>query len=147
MNRMKRITYAACALTLAVLTAIAAGACSDDSTAVIVVPTPILLSNEFTGTLTPNGAASYPFNVLSSGTVTGTIVSLSPDITQQVGFGIGIWDGLSCQASPGIWNDKATQNTIVIGSVNAAGALCVRIYDSLGTLPQPETYTITVLHP
>lgn len=148
---MKRITHVArtpARAAVAVLMALAAGACTgSNNTASTTAPTPVVLSNEFTGTLTLNGAASYPFNVLTSGTVTGTIASLSPDLTQVVGFGIGVWDGLSCQAAPGVWNDRASQNTIVVGQVNAAGSLCVRIYDSQGTMPQPEAYDITVTHP
>ena len=145
---MKRLTYFACALTLSVLTTITVAACtSSDNSGTTTAPTPTVLSNEFTGTLTSNGAASYPFNVLTAGTVTATIVALAPDLSQLVGFGIGVWDGFSCQATPGVWNDKASQGTIVIGSVNSAGSLCVRIYDSQGTLPQPETYDITVTHP
>ena len=147
---MRRITRFACALALAALavTAITAAACTgNDNSGSTTAPTTALLLNEFTGTLTQNGAQSYPFNVLSSGTITGKIETLSPDLTQIVGFGIGVWDGLSCQASPGVWNDRASQNTIVEGQVNAAGSLCVRIYDSLGTLPQPQTYDILVTHP
>lgn len=139
---MKRIICLLCAFGLA------AASCTGNDTATTAPTTAApLLSNEFTGTLTQNGAASYPFTVLASGTVTGTIVSLAPDLSQLVGFGIGVWDGFSCQASPGIWNDKASQNTIVTGTVNAAGSLCVRIYDSQGTMPQPSTYDITVTHP
>ena len=139
---MKRLIFLACALGLA------AASCTNNDGATTAPTTPApLLSNEFTGTLTQNGAATYPFNVLASGIVTGTIVSLAPDITQLVGFGIGVWDGFSCQASPGIWNDKASQNTTVTGQVNSAGSLCVRIYDSQGTLPQPVAYDIMVTHP
>ena len=128
--------------------ALAAAACSNNSNATTTTtePTPTT-TNEYTGTLTLNGAASFPFAVLASGRITATILSLSPDSTVLVGFGIGVWDGVACDASPGIWQDKATQGSSVIATVTASGSLCVRIYDSQGTVADPTDYDIQVSHP
>jgi hypothetical protein len=140
---MNRFTYPIVAL------ALAAGACGSgsDSTTTPTTPTPTVVSIEFQGTLTQNGAATFPFAVLASGQVTATIVSLAPDSSVIVGLGVGVWDGTACQATPGIWDDKATQGTAVVGNVTAAASLCVRIYDSRGDLPQPTDYDVKVDHP
>jgi hypothetical protein len=140
---MKRIMHLTGALALAV----AASGCSSSSSPVSSTPPPTLLTNEYTGTLSPNGAASYPFAVAAAGQVTATLALLTPDTAELVGFGLGVWDGAACQTVPGVWNDKATSGTVVIGQANAAGSLCVRIFDAQGTLPQPETYDILITHP
>ena len=133
---------------LALALAVTAVACSNSNSTTTTTTAPTTTtSNEYTGTLTQNGAATYPFAVLASGRIAATIVSLSPDSTVLVGFGIGVWDGAACDASPGIWQDKATQGSSVIGTVTQSGSLCVRIYDSQGTLTEPTDYDIQVTHP
>jgi len=128
-----------------VLAAAVASACGDSTSSTPVAP-PVTLTNEFTGTLTPNGAQTEPFIVQSSGAVAASILSLTPDSTSIVSFGLGVWDGASCQTAPGVWNDKATTGTTVLGQATASGALCVRIADAQGTLTQPQAFDISVTH-
>jgi hypothetical protein len=139
---MNRQILLACAL------ALTAAACSgSNATTTTTTPTVTTYANEFTGTLTQNGGQSYPFAVLSAGSVSASLIALSPDTTTLVGLGLGVWDGTACQAVPGVWSDKATQGTVVSGSVTSPGSLCVRIYDSTGALPQPQNFDLQVQHP
>jgi hypothetical protein len=131
---------------LAVVAALSA-ACGDDTTTTApITPPSANVTDTFTGTLTPNGATTHPFVAQSSGAVTAVITSLTPDTTTQVGIALGIWTSVSsCQVVTA--NDMATQGTTVLGTATGNGALCVRIYDSSGALPQPEAYQIDVSHP
>jgi hypothetical protein len=137
---MTRLTFGV------LMAAVATAACGSSTTATTTAPTPTTFASEYSGTLTPNGAQTFPFAVLTPGSVSATIPSLSPDSATNVGFGLGLWDGSSCQAQPGIWKDTATQGSAVGGNVTAVSTLCLRIYDSTGTLPQPEDFVITVTH-
>jgi len=129
------------------LATFASAACSSNNTA-ITAPTPTTISEVFTGTLTPNGGATWPFVAQTSGTVTATLTTLSPDSALQVGLALGTWNGSICQML--LTNDKATQGTVVAGTVSTSGTsgtLCVRIYDASGTLTAPESYQVNVDHP
>jgi len=127
--------------------ALAAG-CGDDTTTTStpITPPSANVTDTFTGTLNPNGGTTHPFVVQSSGAVQATITVLSPDTTTQVGIALGIWTSVSsCQVV--VANDKASQGTSVLGTATGNGALCVRIFDSSGVLPQVESYQIDVSHP
>jgi hypothetical protein len=100
----------------------------------------------FSGTLTKNGATSTAFTATAGGTVTATLTTLLPDGTVPVGLSLGAWTGSACQVS-GIANDAAVQGTVVTGTVTAAAALCVRIYDAAEKVTTTMNYTITVVHP
>ena len=138
---MVRLTWAS--LLLAVLGLGAAG-CSDGSTTTTPTPTSTIITNTFSGTLTPNGAASHPFTTTGSGAVTAALTTLGADSPAQVGLGLGTWNGGSCQIV--IANDKAAVGTVVTGAASGVGQLCVRIYD-VGNLVGPLTYDLQVVHP
>ena len=139
-DRMVRLTRAS--LLLAVL-CLGAAACSNDSTPTTPTSTSTIITNTFSGTLTPNGAASHPFTTTGSGTVTATLTSLGADSPAQVGLSLGTWNG-SCQIV--VANDKAAVGTVVTGAASGVGQLCVRIYD-VGNLVGPLTYDLQVVHP
>jgi len=134
------------AVVLSLLTVMAA--CGSAATAVIS-PTPTTSTEVFpsdsTATLTPNGAATYPFTALAGGTVTATLTTLVADSGVTVGMSLGTWNGSACQSTT-IANDKAVQGTVITGTVTAAGSLCARVYDASG-LAAPVDYQITVVHP
>lgn len=122
---------------------LAAGACSNDLvTTPTTTTTQTPTADTFTGTLTRNGAASFPF-ASGPGTVQATLTTLAPDGTLLVGFSLGTWNGTACQIVLAV--DNATQGTVVIGSATASGNLCVRIYD-VGNIVQPPSYQIDVVH-
>lgn len=132
--------FAACVLLTAGL---AAAACSNDiATTPTSTTVPDKSAETFTGTLTRNGAATFPF-ASGPSTVQATLTTLSPDSAALVGLSLGTWNGSGCQIA--IANDNATQGTVVIGSASAIGNLCVRIYD-VGKIAQPASYQIDVVH-
>jgi hypothetical protein len=122
-------------------------ACSS-STPTTTTPTPTTptsITDTFAGTLTKNGGQQYPFAVPAAGTVTATLVSISPDTATVLGLALGTWNGTSCALL--LTDDNATQGTVITGNVSAAGNLCVRVYDSQGSVVNPETYTVNANHP
>jgi hypothetical protein len=102
------------------------------------------VTETFSGTLTANGAFTFPFIVASPGVLTGTLTALAPDPFTTIGIALGTFTGGTCQII--LANDDAIQGSTITGVVNAQGALCARVYDSKGQLPQPVTFTITVAH-
>jgi hypothetical protein len=119
-------------------------ACSDDTPTTPTPTTPTTVTDTFSGTVTTNGAATHNFIAVAAGTVTATLTSLSPNPDLVIGFGIGTWNGTVCNVV--LARDRAVQTTVIFGNVNAAGELCVRIYD-VGTVTEPTDYSISVVHP
>ena len=128
---------------LAFALALGAVACSDTPTTPTPT-TPPTFTDNFTGSLNPNGATTHSFSTASSGTVSAILNSLAPDSALSVGFGLGTWNGNLCQVV--LVNDRATQGSVLIGATSAAGSLCVRIYD-VGNVVDPTTYEVQVTHP
>ena len=127
----------------------AASACSDDGTttttsASTTSPTGNI-TETFTGTLTLNGAATFPFTSLSSGAIAATLTAFTPDTTLKVGIWLGVFANGLC--SFGVANDDAVQGSTINAFAVQAGNYCVRVYDSKGNIPQTETYQIDVTHP
>jgi len=128
--------------------AVTAAACSDDNATSVttpVAPTGSSITETFAGTLNTNGAASFPFASTTSGSISASLTTFTPDTTLQIGLWIGVWDGARC--SSGVANDKAIQGTTVTGFATTSGNWCVRIYDATGTVTQVENYQIDVTHP
>jgi hypothetical protein len=103
------------------------------------------VTETFTGTVNPNGAATHTFVVTASGTVTARLASVTPDPAVTVGFVLGTWSGSSCQSV--IFRDEAVQGEALIGNVTGIGTLCVRVHDPNGKLTGALTYSLTVEHP
>ena len=120
----------------------AAADCSNDNLTSIVAPTPTQQTDTFGGTLGVNGGITHQF-VGNRGTVTATLSSVAPDATVVVGVSLGTWNGATCAAI--LPNDQAVQGSIIYGTVNATGTLCVRVYD-VGKVVEPLTYEVTVVH-
>ena len=131
---------------LLVFAIVLTGACGNDNTVTIPTPTtPTVVTDTLTGVLTRNGATTFPFAVPSAGTVTAILASLTPNSTLVIGLGIGTWNGAACQMI--LANDRATQGTAVTGNISSAGNLCVRVYDAVGNIVDPQSYQINVTHP
>ncbi len=129
---------------LAVVVALASTACGNSTTPTTPTTTTVNVTDTFSGTLSRNGAASYPFITASSGAVVATLTSLAPDSTQIVGLSLGTWNGSACAIV--LSNDKATQSSFINGASSASGSLCARIYD-VGNVTDPIAYEIRVVHP
>jgi hypothetical protein len=130
------------AVVVAALAAVTGVACGGAELLPPTTGTPVPLTEVFSGTLGPNGAATHPFAAQAGGSVTVTLQELEPDTT--IGLSLGTWNGASCQIV--IANDTAVRQSSVIGTVSGVGDLCVRVYD-VGILTGPASYTVSVLHP
>jgi hypothetical protein len=131
-------------LLLATLVLTAAAACGDDEPVTPTQPTPRpTVTEEFTGTLTVNGARTHTFSTGGSGQVLLTLTELTPNSEAEVGVSLGTWNGSSCQIV--IARDRATQAAAVIGNAGGAGAYCARVYDA-GELRNATDYRMTVVH-
>jgi hypothetical protein len=121
----------------------AVAACGDDPVTP-TIPTPVLVTEVFTGTINPNSAATHTFTTASGGTVSVTLTSIGPDSATIAGLALGEWNGTAC--SERIANDSAVQTTVIIGTATQAGQLCARFRD-VGRFVQPTSYEVTVIHP
>ena len=118
-------------------------ACGSSTNTTAPTTPPVQVNETFAGTLTVNGAQTFPFGVQQTGTITATLSALNPDSTVTVGLAIGTWNGTACQLV--ITNDKAALNTVVTGSATGTGNFCARVFD-VGKLAAPTDFTVTVAH-
>ena len=130
----------------ALVLAVTAVACDD---AGLTTPTDTTtdtptITETFSGTLSRNGAVSFPFTVFAAGTATSTLVTVLPTSTRSLGLAMGTWTGTACQIV--VSNDSAIPFSEVIGSVGGPGTLCLRVYD-IGRIGTTATFTIKVVHP
>ena len=134
-------------LVLPIALALGAGACSDDpdTTTTPTVPTQVNVTETFTGTITKNGAVSFPFTAISAGTATASLTTVGPDAAIPLGISVGVWNGTSCAVA--IANDNALQGYVLTASINAAGSLCLRVYDAAARVTDVFTFTVEVVHP
>ncbi len=94
-------------------------------------PTPVLVTETFTGTVTLNGAISHGFNVSTAGTTTAEITALDPS-GSFLGFQLGTWSGVVCTAV--LSNDAGTLASVLNASTQSSASLCVRLHDPNGIL-------------
>jgi hypothetical protein len=137
---MHRFSCRALLLSIAIL---AMGACSNNNP---IVPTPPSgpVTDTYSGTLSKNGAFTHAFSISSLGSITASIVSLAPNVSQIVGFQLGVWNGTSCTASSS--TDVATTGSSITLTASSAGIVCVRLYD-VGFVDTPVLYQLQVVHP
>ena len=121
-------------------------------------PSPVLVTENFTGTLNPMGTAMHTFTVNYGGNYSDASITINSltavsdgsakAITIGVGFGnvnVGV-----CTLSSQYTNPAAPLNTELATSVQPfiAGPYCVQVFDNPAspTVPEPLTYAITVKH-
>jgi hypothetical protein len=121
-----------------------AAACGDDNPTTPTAPTPVAVTETFSGTLTPNGGRTHEFVVQQAGTVTVRLSALAPDDTINIGLSLGTWNGAVCQAI--LSNDRAALNATVTGTAQQTGLFCGRVYDAAGSLTTATDYTIDITH-
>ena len=100
-------------------------------------------SEDFPGTLQPLGTQSHNFRVNKSGEIDIKITAMSNlDAIVQILLGQG-----NCTNPALLTSGYRQANQVGIGGLVSPGDHCVAIQDSLGTLRQATTYTLTVSHP
>jgi hypothetical protein len=121
-------------------------------------PTATLVTETFTGTLSPRGLSFHTFNVnydaaYSDASVTVTRLVTVADGTEQpitVGVGFGTVSVGACTRAAILTNAVAQYNTELPtnGSPFLAGPYCIAVFDNLDapTVTEPLTYTLTVKH-
>jgi hypothetical protein len=131
-------------IVLAALTALA-GACG--STPTVLAPTPVTITETYSGTLIPASAGVFTFTTLTGGSVVETLTALGPDNTKTVGLSLGTFNGVVCTVL--IDNPAALQGFSFNATTSSVGTYCVRVYDNGSTTADgvPYTFTITVAHP
>jgi hypothetical protein len=133
------------------LAALGAAGCDDDvETPTTPTPPTSSVTESFSGTVSRNGATTFPFSVGGNGQVTATLATFAaasgtlPD-GSVIGISLGNWNGTTCQIV--LANDKAIQGTFVTGTMSRSGDLCLRVYDSTGELATTATFKVDVVHP
>jgi hypothetical protein len=135
-------------LLAALLLPLAACSSGSNTTTGITTPAPATSTDTFSGTLSTNGAATYPFAVQGAGAVSAALQTLTTadgSTPVPIGIALGTWNGTVCQLL--LTNDSSLQGSTVPGQSTTAGNFCVRVYDASGTLTQPESYVVVVTHP
>jgi hypothetical protein len=128
--------------------ALAGAGCGDDSSSTPTEPSLPTITDNFSGTIGPNGASVHAFRVAGAGTVTATLTSVSLEsgaTPPAIGFSLGYVSGLTCSAV--VSNDFAAQGAILTGRTTVTSTLCLRVFDGLGLVTDPVSYTIEVKHP
>ena len=139
-------------LALVALTAVSTVSCSDNTLSQLASAsqtTPQTFTDTYTGTLSVNGGFTHIFTIQTLGSVTVTILNLSPNSSQIVGLSLGVWTGTGCSTSPqtgGSASDTASTGSSITLNATAAGNLCARLYD-VGFITQPVIYTMQITHP
>jgi hypothetical protein len=126
--------------------------CDDDNTTIIPPTPPPQITEEFTGTLTPNSVRIHDVRVSNAGAVTAILTDIAepdpdpdPDNPVVVGLDIGTLVGPICQVV--VSRVNTTEGQANTATATTAGSICIRIYDvSPSGLPGPLDYTITVTH-
>jgi hypothetical protein len=118
------------------------GCGSDDPIEPPTTPTPVAVTETFSGTLTVNGARTHSFSVDRAGTVSAQLKTLS-DQAATVGISLGTWNGAACTII--ISNTAAVLNTAVTGTAQSTGQFCVWLND-VGKLTAGVDYSVDVTH-
>ncbi|MFI5177995.1 MAG: hypothetical protein ACHQO8_05515 [Vicinamibacterales bacterium] len=116
-----------------------AGACGSSPTTPSTPP----VSETLTGTLSPTNSNVHQFSAAAGGTLTITLVSLTPPVT-AVGLGLGAVSNGSCTLQ--YTNTPFTAGAIWTTTLAGQGTYCLVIYD-IGYLTQDESYSIKIDHP
>ena len=109
------------------------------------IPTPVLVTETFTGTVTLNGAINHSFGVSGPGPTTAEITAIDP-AGSFIGFQMGTWSGVVCTAI--LSNEAGTLASVLSGVTQSPASLCVQLHDPNGILvDKTVTYSVTVKHP
>ena len=120
-----------------------AGACSDPVAPPAPTPVTPTITETFTGTLGLLGTNIHQFSVQQVGGLRITLSDINPDAT--LSFAIGAQSLVGCTVLQQLTRAPGGANAQLIGTITAPGNFCVQVFDS-NNIPEPVTYTLTVLH-
>ena len=129
---------------LMMLAAATLAGCSsnDDLPETPTQPTPVQITESFSGNLNVNGARTHSFAVDRAGTVTAQLKALS-DQAATIGVSLGTFNGSACAIL--LSKTDAVLNSTVTGTAQSTGQFCVWLND-VGRLTAGVDYTIDVTH-
>jgi hypothetical protein len=119
-----------------------APACADPVAPPAPSPVAPTITETFNDTLLQLGTNTHLFTVNQIGGLKVTLADIAPDAT--VSFGIGTQSLVGCSIIQQLKRDPGGANQLS-GTATTTGQFCVMVFDS-GTLVEPVTYTVTVLH-
>lgn len=131
------------ALLFAVLLSSLSIGCAEDETPTTPTDPPTEITEQLSGTLTPNGGITHEFTIERAGDVAARVDSLTPS-DAVIGISLGPLSVQACSAA--VARDNATSGTSLVGTASTSGRFCLRIYDAGGTLTGPVEYEISVRH-
>lgn len=139
---MPRITACIAALVIA----LGASACSNDSSATTTSPTtttPTAATDTFVSTVAVRGSAARTFTTSASGTVKVTLATLGNG-SATVGLGIGVpATAAPCSLAQSVVTGPGSAPQIATSA--DAGVYCVQLFDA-GQLTEDTAFTLTVEH-
>lgn len=123
--------------------------CGSGETDTPAGPSPALVTETFSGSISRNSTGVHAFTVNSSGyALLAGYTSISPSSVPALGLGLGSWDAATsaCSLNVSQTDSARSGNTALSGSANS-GAYCLRVYDG-GNVPDgvTATYTVQVQH-
>jgi hypothetical protein len=123
-------------------TTLAGCSSNDDLPETPTQPTPVQITESFSGNLNVNGARTHSFAVDRAGTVTAQLKALS-DQAATIGVSLGTFNGSACAIL--LSKTDAVLNSTVTGTAQSTGQFCVWLND-VGKLTAGVDYTIDVTH-
>jgi hypothetical protein len=129
-------------LMLLAATTLAGCSSNDDLPETPTQPTPVQITESFSGNLNVNGARTHSFAVDRAGTVTAQLKALS-DQAATIGVSLGTFNGSACAIL--LSKTDAVLNSTVTGTAQSTGQFCVWLND-VGKLTAGVDYTIDVTH-
>ena len=123
--------------------ALFASACSDPVAPPAPTPVNPTITETFTATLGLLGTNLHLFSVQQVGGLTVTISDINPDAT--LSFAIGAQSVVGCTVLQQLTRAPGGAPARLVGTITAPGNFCVQVFDS-NNIPEPVTYTLTVLH-
>lgn len=117
----------------------------------ITGPTPNLVTETFTGSITQGTTMIHNFTVTNAGyTLAAGFTAISPASVLSLGIGIGVWDpnAQTCGLNQ-LQNNTATSGSTAVSTTSVPnGTYCARIYNGGGITDPNATvsYTIQVEH-
>ncbi len=111
-----------------------------DSTDPITIPTPIEVTENFSGIVGQGGVSYHVINA-KVGTVTLTMNAIGPDSSATIGMSIGVLNSIACTAV--MENPTARVGSQLVGTATGVTTLCMKLYDA-GTIALDQTLSYEI---
>ena len=128
------------ALLLVAALALAVSGCGS-SADTITIPTPVDVTESYSGSVVGQGGVSYQVINAKVGNVTLTLNAIGPDPSVPIGMSIGVLNSLACTAV--MDNPAAQVGSQLVGTATGATTMCVKLYDP-GTFVADQSVTYEI---